>query len=1588
MDASSVVDCMGRIITFYSYKGGTGRSMALANVAWVLASNGRKVLVIDWDLEAPGLHRYFAPFLLDPELSRTEGLIEFVRNFEDETLTPPFGSDENGGLAETNDEQEGFDEWRSPTPAPLDSDRLEELSDIRPYAVALNYSFPREGRLDFVPAGRQDANYSARVTSFDWDNFYQRLGGGPFFEACRRQLMDQYDYVLIDSRTGICDTSGICTIQLPDTLVVCFTANNQSITGAAAVTESVKKYWSSHQRANSAPIKIFPLFTRVESAEKEKLRLRKQLAHAEFTLFLDHIPESQREVYWGGVQVPYAPFYAYEELLATFGDTPREVGTVLYAMERLTAYLSEEDVQGQVTQLIPPTPEQRREVLALYAKNKLQSGEVTNVSTGTTSGSTGTYDAFVLYSSSDRGEVEPLIRRLKKAGARLWFDMDEILAGEEFRSAYRRAGDRCRLGLVFVGQGEIGDFNAEILDSMLRRQDATGVNFRVVPVILPNGATRQLPAGLESIKAVELKALADDEARVKELLNVVIQQPSLNDANVALALDKPYPGARPYNVQDSTYFFGRREDTRRILERLADSQRSARDGRVSAWTSRTVVLSGSTQCGKTSLVLASLLPALARGEVEGSARWQQLVIRPGTDPLGNLAVALSSLPEFSASLSRSRELVDAMRKDKSGLQLALRLAVGALAEYRVRQIVIDQFEEVYTMCADAGERRAYLDNLLTAIRETDDGFRWLLVVNSHYVDQLSAEPGWTELFPRSVIAVEPPTQSQLREIIARPAELKQVFVERELVESMVEDYEKGDLNLALCQVALRSLWEHRRDGNLRLVDYLNDGGASRWSSQYFERLFLERFGEDQNAVRRILLRCYGSDSRKVTIRRPSIEREEFLTRGKPPELLEAIVQQLVDEDFLEVVPQTAETPNSLRIGRRVAGKWERLEAWLYEYHADISFRHRLTEAAAESAKFQKPASNNEWQSRYIPKLLWFILGLRSDVGIGWVLAGDEFEQVAAWAEEHEAWLNDSEWNCLQRSRQIARSRKYIVGFALLYFLLVMAVGGFSVARWLSPDDTEPLLTQITTLEAKNGQLEGTVQSIQEKLDVAEATSSELEKEVINVRDAHLETRSLLLVQQAESVIGFRREVGLLLAIEAARILPKDRSTWPIEKVLRENLGERQWSTLFTDTNIVNQKAAASSMPLFGASEYGSRVVVGSPSEARLVDLNLDPRQIRPLILQPEAAQDANVDPSSLWKSLAISPNEKSLCAVAAHANSPGKGVAHFWKITAGGEVKYDGAKQIALSGGEVQATILTGEARRLFMLSRPAARSESRRDGEGDKQILVESLQLDVWNLDKVADSPNPVVTERNVVSAAASRNERWLAWGTQNGSILLWDLLSSDAKPRIIPLSIHKGPVTDLVFSADGRRLFSAGGDQSVVVWELNPDSTLPTWTVATRHDAPVISLDVSQDGDFLLSGSTDGELRQTKMSSMREVVFRSILPSSRAITVARIAVTEPELRLATVDDEGSMIIWNASIQANNAERGANRYNAVTIPRLPSENPPKCHLIASRDGRWLLAVGEDVRLLPLRLDDLVKLAEKDASRQLTSEERQEFRLP
>jgi cellulose biosynthesis protein BcsQ len=311
----------GQIITFYSYKGGTGRTMALANVAWILASNGKRVLAVDWDLESPGLHKFFHPFLDESTVTATPGVIEIINDYASAALNPALDDDE----------------WHR------------EFARVERHAVSLDWSFPEDGRLDFLSAGRQNRDYSAAVCSLDWDNFYDRLGGGRFFRAMREDMKQNYDYVLIDSRTGLSDVADICTIELPDVLAVCFTLSDQSIEGAANVARQISR------RYRDRNIRVLPVPMRIEDGEKEKLDVGRSMARTRFEGFPAGLTQESSALYWASVEVPYKPFYAFEETLATFGDDPGSPASLLAAFERIT-----ESVTGGQVAAMRQIPEDLR----------------------------------------------------------------------------------------------------------------------------------------------------------------------------------------------------------------------------------------------------------------------------------------------------------------------------------------------------------------------------------------------------------------------------------------------------------------------------------------------------------------------------------------------------------------------------------------------------------------------------------------------------------------------------------------------------------------------------------------------------------------------------------------------------------------------------------------------------------------------------------------------------------------------------------------------------------------------------------------------------------------------------------------------------------------------------------------------------------------------------------------------------------------------------------------------------------------------------------------------------------------------------
>jgi len=507
----------GKIVTFYSYKGGTGRTMALANVAWILASSGKRVLAVDWDLESPGLHKFFHPFLDESTVGATPGVIEIINDYASAATRP----------------------------APRSADWHLEYARVLPHAVSLRWDyFPDDGSLDFISAGRQNRDYSAAVCSLDWDNFYDRLGGGQFFRALRADMKQNYDYVLIDSRTGFSDVADICTLELPDILVICFTLNNQSIDGASDIARQISG------RYRGRNIRILPIPTRIEDAEKEKLDIGRSLARMKFDGLPDGATPETSAQYWGSVEIPYKPFYAFEETLATFGDDPTSPTSLLAAYERIT----NEVTAGEVTAMPLLAEDLRLRYKDAYARRQpMSSAEV-----------------FLSYAPEDRMWADWIESVLTRSGFRVL--PRSTVAENEPDTAGRLPADgqspAASRMIALLSAAYLNSPGATAVWEATSAYEAPGTHRKLVPIKV--GDVR-LGTPFTGRHVVDLLRLDADQATAALLR--AFDRPALPPRRPGAQPDEPrFPGRVPpiWNVPSrNTDFTGRGAALERLRDKLA-----------------------------------------------------------------------------------------------------------------------------------------------------------------------------------------------------------------------------------------------------------------------------------------------------------------------------------------------------------------------------------------------------------------------------------------------------------------------------------------------------------------------------------------------------------------------------------------------------------------------------------------------------------------------------------------------------------------------------------------------------------------------------------------------------------------------------------------------------------------------------------------------------------------------------------------------------------------------------------------------------------------------------------------------------------
>ncbi|HKS15011.1 MAG TPA: hypothetical protein VJS90_18425 [Pseudomonas sp.] len=232
-----------KIVTFYSYKGGVGRTMSLANVAFLSALDGLRVLVMDWDMEAPGLAYYFRGLHDAAEaksLKDTRGLLDLFWDWSAEAEQ-----------AESNDDVQRL--FNKAETGNLFAECVRPL--VGPGL------FNRKLKLDYFSAGglrvgKDKLLYEDALSRFSWGNFFDRYAGGALLERLKLWAKSEYDLVLIDSRTGFADVAGICTMQMPDEVALCFVLNRQNIDGVARVASAIRERRNEEIILRAVPMRV------------------------------------------------------------------------------------------------------------------------------------------------------------------------------------------------------------------------------------------------------------------------------------------------------------------------------------------------------------------------------------------------------------------------------------------------------------------------------------------------------------------------------------------------------------------------------------------------------------------------------------------------------------------------------------------------------------------------------------------------------------------------------------------------------------------------------------------------------------------------------------------------------------------------------------------------------------------------------------------------------------------------------------------------------------------------------------------------------------------------------------------------------------------------------------------------------------------------------------------------------------------------------------------------------------------------------------------------------------------------------------
>jgi len=894
----------------------------------------------------------------------------------------------------------------------------------------------------------------------------------------------------------------------------------------------------------------------------------------------------------------------------------------------------------------------------------------------------------------------------------------------------------------------------------------------------------------------------------------------------------PYLGLDAFHEADAELFFGRGRVVLTLIERLHER--------------RLLTIVGPSGSGKSSLIRAGLIPALRAGTSFGAEYWHILPpMLPGSNPLDAFEQVFHTLP-------------------------------GAASNATPLLLVIDQFEEAFTLCTDNGQRAAFLDHIVGLVTDPAVPHRVALTMRSDFEPFVTRNEALWPLFEAGKVTLPPLSASELREAIERPAERVGLKFEAGVVERLLQDILGEPAGLPLLQFTLLKLWDQRERNRVTLAAYERVGGGRRALARSADTLYARLIPQEQITAKRILLRMVrpaaGLEVTSNRVRRADLDRG-----GEDPGRVARVLDKLVAARLVRLTLGEAAGDTQVEVAHEaLVRNWPTLVEWLEVGRLNLRQRQRLT-AAAEQWQLLERAPTELLRGELLTVAQSY--DDLSDLEADFVQASRDTEEAE---REREAAERKREREAAEREHLLNRRLRWSTLVATVAAMIAIIAAVAAGLAYVQSDRRLQLLDNYRL--AREAQIE-----------------ADPELGLLLAYEAGARSDALIPALALRDTLGHMIQQLPVPNDQAGPVFSASFSPDGTRIVTASDDGTAQiWNAETAKTGATLITFEGHTGPILGAafSPDGMRIVTGSDDGTARV-WNAETGE--PLVILEGYTKSVF--------SVAFSPDGTRIITAS------GDSTARVWNAKTG-------ALRLTLTGhtDRIRSAAFSPDGTRIVTASNDGtARLWDAETGERsitlmDHNSAVSSASFSpdgtrivtgsddgtarVWD----AATGGPLFTLKghtgSVFSVAFSPDGTRIVTGSSDGTARIWDAATGGS--QLILEGHHSDAVNSAAFSPDGTRIVTASSDGTARVWIVVTQQLL---TTLTGYNDVVKSAAFSPDGTRIVTASDDGTARVWDAAKGR----LQLILEGHTDVVKSAAFSPDGTRIVTASSDGTALVWNA---------------------------------------------------------------------------------